>query len=54
MVELLKDFARRVFRIKVPITEPVLKTRAQIVQEGKSSYLPKRHIHGVPHLIKKH
>jgi len=32
--------------------EPVLKTRAQLIQEGKSAYLPKRVKHGHPLNIK--
>jgi hypothetical protein len=58
MVELIKRFAKSIFGKSVPIAEvstsPVYKTRTQIIREGKSAYLPKRHIHGVPHLIKKH
>lgn len=28
--------------------EPVLKTRSQLISEGRSAYLPKRHTHGSP------
>jgi len=58
MVELIKRFAKSIFGKSAPITEvnssSVYKTRIQIIREGKSAYLPKRHIHDVPHLIKKH
>jgi hypothetical protein len=58
MVELLKKFAKSIFGTSQQATivepSPVLKTRTQIISEGKGAYLPKRHIHDVPHFIKKH
>lgn len=64
MVELIKKFTKLTgeffdFSKKNDSAFPntsdssVLKTRAQLIEEGRGAYLPKRHIHGVPHLLKK-
>jgi hypothetical protein len=60
MVKLIKkiagdffDFTKKSKTEANSESEPVFKTRTQLIQEGKGAYLPKRHIHGVPHLIKK-
>lgn len=48
MVELLKRVVKRLF---VPAEQPVVtiyKTRTQLIEEGRSAYLPKRCIHGTP------
>ena len=51
---MLKAFIGKFFKQKeteaVPLT--VLKTRSQLVSEGRGSYIPKRHAHGVPTLNK--
>ena len=62
MVELIKKFVKgtgnffdfgneKKSKLKSDVC-PVLKTRAQIIKEGKSAYLPKRHIHGSPSVNK--
>jgi hypothetical protein len=42
MVDLVKKFVKKVFKVKMEPVQPVLKTRAQIIEEGKGAYLPKR------------
>ena len=60
MVELIKrltgeffDFTKRGKTKAKKGTESVLKTRTQLIEEGKSAYLPKRHRYDVP-VLKKH
>jgi len=59
MVKLIKKIAGDFFdftkKSKTKVnseSEPVLKTRAQLIQEGKSAYLPKRYRHPTPTLNK--
>ena len=54
MVELLKNAFAKIFNTK-PIKEdqyPVLKTRTQLIEEGRGAYVPKRHRHDTPHLVR--
>ena len=57
MTRLLKVFKKatdRFFGIRVvEQVEPVLKTRAQLIEEGRGAYLPKRHRNDAP-ILKKH
>lgn len=47
MVELLKKVVRKFFKTSKPETVyPILKTRAQLISEGKGTYVTKREIHG--------
>lgn len=49
MVKLLKRVASKLFKTAKPeITYPVLKTRAQLISEGRGAYVPKRATHGSP------
>ena len=67
MAELIRVFKRvsnRIFGIGKSQSEPVhifnslakestvLKTRTQLISEGKGAHIPKRHIHGTPTLNK--
>ena len=46
LINTVKKFANNLFGIKVvEPTTPVLKTRSQLISEGRSAYLPKRHTH---------
>jgi len=55
MVQMIKEFIGKLFNQKKlnPSSVTVYKTRAQLIEEGKSAYLPKRHRHDVP-VLKKH
>ena len=46
LINAVKKFTNTLFGVKVDSPSiPVLKTRSQLISEGRSAYLPKRHNH---------
>lgn len=49
MVQIIKNLFGKLLNQKSQVIElPVLKTRTQLIEEGRGAYLPKRARHGSP------
>jgi hypothetical protein len=49
LIRVFKKITNKIFGTEeiIPV-QPVYKTRAQLISEGRAAYVPKRHTHGAP------